>query len=575
MKQFISVILLLFLFGILSPGKDKRLDSLFQAGTANLYNGNYDEAFSNFFERKLLSEQLRDSLTLAQSLTYLGEVCRATEDFDLGLNYLYEALTIASQIRDSFSVAKAFNRMSAIKFEQRDLDASLKFARQSLNIFQRLHESNLSANNMNILGAIFTVKKDYATAIEYYDQSRQIMLTLDDQSDLPNILNNIANNYFLSGQFQKGLPYAEESFQLASKNKTRVYMLEACRMLLKGYQGLGNFEKALQYSELASSLNVELSDEFKKAEKTIIELRHQNELATKENIFLKQINDENQRLIKLQRKLFWISVAGLIILSILLIMLFIFYRQRRNNLKILSEKNRLVENQKEDLQKLNHVKDSLFALISHDFRSPLISLDAMLQLLEIEAGSKEELSHITQRMKQQVYATIETLDSMLLWSRTQMEGTQIKRASLDLRQFSDEIIKTFLSELSAKNLVMENNIHKGLTIITDHEMLRIILRNLLSNAIKFSHQGGTIFLFVEQTNSHVEISVRDLGTGISPQVKQKLFASEHVSTEGTQNEKGIGIGLILIHELVSKLAGSIQVHSETNMGSTFTITLPV
>jgi signal transduction histidine kinase len=106
-------------------------------------------------------------------------------------------------------------------------------------------------------------------------------------------------------------------------------------------------------------------------------------------------------------------------------------------------------------------------------------------------------------------------------------------------------------------------------------MLKIILRNLISNAIKFSHPGSAILLFGEQVDNHIAISIKDHGTGIKPEVKQKLFSNESVSTRGTQNEKGSGIGLMLTHELITKLEGSIQVESETNEGSTFIVTLPV
>jgi tetratricopeptide (TPR) repeat protein len=104
MKRLLPTIILIFFICFTTYADGGKLDSLFKAGNANLYSGNYDEAFSDFLNLKNLSEIIDDSTRLAESLTYLGEVCRATRQFELGLNFLNQALLVSKQTSDSFFI---------------------------------------------------------------------------------------------------------------------------------------------------------------------------------------------------------------------------------------------------------------------------------------------------------------------------------------------------------------------------------------------------------------------------------------------------------------------------------------
>jgi two-component system, sensor histidine kinase and response regulator len=99
------------------------------------------------------------------------------------------------------------------------------------------------------------------------------------------------------------------------------------------------------------------------------------------------------------------------------------------------------------------------------------------------------------------------------------------------------------------------------------------VRNLMANAIKFNMRGGSIRIQEKQVKDHVEISVIDSGVGIKSNDLKKLFnAQTHFSNVGTDEEKGVGIGLLLTKEFIEKGGGSIWVTSEVGKGSTFTFT---
>jgi signal transduction histidine kinase len=107
-------------------------------------------------------------------------------------------------------------------------------------------------------------------------------------------------------------------------------------------------------------------------------------------------------------------------------------------------------------------------------------------------------------------------------------------------------------------------------------MLKTILRNLVSNAIKFSHSGSKITINAEQDSENVIVSVSDNGVGIPHENLVKLFElSEMLTTKGTSNESGTGLGLLLCKEFVEKHQGNIWVESEVGKGSNFKFNFPV
>jgi signal transduction histidine kinase len=106
-------------------------------------------------------------------------------------------------------------------------------------------------------------------------------------------------------------------------------------------------------------------------------------------------------------------------------------------------------------------------------------------------------------------------------------------------------------------------------------MINTVLRNLLSNAVKFTPFNGRIVLASSERNNQIEISVRDTGTGIPKENLKRLFKIENkISTPGTENEKGTGLGLILCKDFIEKHNGEIWAESEPGKGSKFIFTLP-
>lgn len=107
-------------------------------------------------------------------------------------------------------------------------------------------------------------------------------------------------------------------------------------------------------------------------------------------------------------------------------------------------------------------------------------------------------------------------------------------------------------------------------------MIHTVLRNIIANAIKFTPKSGLISINLEEKESSIEVSVKDNGVGIDEENISRLFkTTEKFSTQGTEQEEGAGLGLIISKEFIDLHKGEIKVESQKGRGTTFTITLPI
>ncbi len=244
--------------------------------------------------------------------------------------------------------------------------------------------------------------------------------------------------------------------------------------------------------------------------------------------------------------------------------------------EVTKRKNYLDEltNKSHELEELNKLKDKLLSIISHDFRSPLNSLQGTLNLMLRGSISEGDFKTLANSLVDKLDHTSNLLDNLLNWAKSQMQGMKVYPKFVDLQSVADDCTH-LLSPIAEKKLVhIENNINNNQKVYADNEMVKLVLRNLLSNAIKFSHSRGSIFMDSLAENGHVIISVKDQGLGISNENQSKIFHYDNVSTYGTSNEKGMGIGLLLCKDFIERNGGSIWFESELEKGSTFYFTLP-
>jgi len=166
------------------------------------------------------------------------------------------------------------------------------------------------------------------------------------------------------------------------------------------------------------------------------------------------------------------------------------------------------------------------------------------------------------------------LKNLLTWARTQTGGIEINKELINLKELVEASIAPYKYSASKKNIEIATNVPPDTNITIDRNTSMTIIGNLVNNAVKFTPEGGAITINHHENKDSIELHIIDTGVGMNSEVIGKLFRiDEDVSTIGTNNEKGTGLGLILCKEFINKNGGDIRVLSEVGKGSEFIITL--
>ncbi|TRX66209.1 PAS domain-containing sensor histidine kinase [Carboxylicivirga sp. M1479] len=242
--------------------------------------------------------------------------------------------------------------------------------------------------------------------------------------------------------------------------------------------------------------------------------------------------------------------------------------------RMLAQKN-LKENESR-LKELNITKDKFFSIIAHDLKSPFNSIVGLSDLLVAESEKGNETIDISRIIQKSSHQAMTLITNLLEWSRSQSGKIKYNPEYFEVSKLLNEEILSIETLAVQKEISLSNSISENIIIYADRYMISSIFRNLLSNALKFTNANGQILISANQDQECIKFTVADNGVGIHHNDISKLFVIDvNHSTNGTQNEQGTGLGLILCKEFIEKHGGKIWVESEKNKGSKFSISLPI
>jgi len=240
-----------------------------------------------------------------------------------------------------------------------------------------------------------------------------------------------------------------------------------------------------------------------------------------------------------------------------------------------------INDQLKQLTELKDTREKLYSIIAHDLKNSIFGITGFVDLLLDDVQNEEELSRADLREKLNlVYLSADhsykMLDNMLTWVRLQSGMLTINPRSVDIKEAVVHTVDLLQPSADRKGLTLQSDFETDTKITGEANLITTVLRNLINNAIKFSNPGNTVTIRVfGKTKDSISISVCDEGVGMSPLTIENLFNEENrPQKEGTFEERGTGLGLILVKELLTLHNGEIEVTSVLSKGSTFTITVP-
>ena len=238
----------------------------------------------------------------------------------------------------------------------------------------------------------------------------------------------------------------------------------------------------------------------------------------------------------------------------------------------------IYQNQK-CLAESNATKDKILSVVSHDLHGPFNTIIGFSKILLSNEGSLSKDKH--HRYLQHIHNSSKSMHTMLTnllsWARAQSGKIKLYFTMVELYLLTSEVVKTLSPLAAQKKIKLTNEIEAGLTLTSDISLLRIIVQNLVANGIKFTKQGGRVEVSARRSaGNNIEIIVTDSGVGMSTGMVEKINNGEKVeSSNGTNNESGTGLGLLICQEFISYLDGTLKVKSRPDGGSSFIVSLPV
>ena len=245
---------------------------------------------------------------------------------------------------------------------------------------------------------------------------------------------------------------------------------------------------------------------------------------------------------------------------------------------LLEKEKEVVEEQNEELKVLNNTKNKFFSIISHDLKNPFNIVMGFSEILNdsYDSYSDKERKHYISEINNSSTIVYNLLDNLLQWSSIQINGISIKKEPVNLKKIINEIISTQELNAKAKNIKITSFISEDIVIEIDKYSVYTVIGNLIGNAVKFSFEKNEIIVNADIQDNQIVISVKDFGVGMQKNIADKLFRiDENLSTLGTKNEKGNGLGLVLCKEIAEQNNGEIWVESILKKGSTFFFSLPI
>lgn len=244
---------------------------------------------------------------------------------------------------------------------------------------------------------------------------------------------------------------------------------------------------------------------------------------------------------------------------------------------LLLRAQRTIRKQNVKLRQTLEARDKLYAVIAHDLRAPIGTIKMINSSLESQKVKikNPEILRLFEMINETTEEAFNLLENLLRWTRNQNGKTKTYATQFNINKTIRQVISLFTTIATAKDITLQNHTIGNVSVYADEDMIKTVLRNLLSNAVKFTYPGGRIEVFVSVLPDCVLVSVKDNGKGIAKSMQAKLLKSnEYVTTYGTRNEKGSGLGLVLSQEFIKMNKGKFWFSSQENIGTTFYFTLP-
>jgi signal transduction histidine kinase/DNA-binding response OmpR family regulator len=531
--------------------REQLANALTGLGIAEDYSGSYDSAMLHYLQALKIYETQNNNTGIAKVLNNIGSVYFYQKEYEKAASYWEKSLSIKETLGSKKELAAGLNNLAVVYVRLKKFEAALQYYNKIIAIHQELKDYKNLAAAFNNTGILLHKKNNNGNeSIVYYNKA----LAIYDSINLPlgkaEVLLNLGAVSYEQKNYTQAINYFENSLAISSTIGSVAHIKQAYANLSETYELQKDFSNALKYYKRYYELKDSVMNESSK--KQIAELETKYETEKKE----RKIELQQLAIIKSEKNFYQLAVVSAIILLLVIFSAAYFYQKKRL---------------KEALEK---AKSKFFANIVHEFRTPVTLISGPLAQA-IEQSKEPEVKNMLQLAQRNAGQLVKLVNQLLDVSKLETGKMPLQRSYGNITEFIEQIVATFLPTAKSKNITLQyKSSFDNKLILFDKDAVEKIIYNLLSNAIKFTNENGTIVVEVCSPNSsELQIAVKDNGRGIAQKDLSHIFDRFYKNNE--DNEQGTGIGLSLVKDLVALHNGKIDVQSERDKGTIFTISLPI
>ena len=511
--------------------------ALHQEGASAFYDRNIRYTTNNIAEIYLAMNDLEQAEKMYRKcLEMLGEPSDT-------IDYLDKALYLQNLSEVSLQQAEALENPE----KEILLDESVGMAEQALVLSRQYGDLPFKqvSKMMMLSQAYFTIGRiDEALALA--DEALGVAEKEQDdylQAEIHSIYGEFESQ---RGQYEKAERHFRSAATLAEENQFDELLRAAVN---GGYESSKHFDKALALDYLERSTAIEATIFNEEQQRLIRDYQVRYDLNEKElQMALQEEKSHRDRM----------TILFLIVLSILLLVL----------LAVGFRLGVIRKRQNKTLAKLNKAKDHLFSVVSHDFKTSVVSQSMMLDAVNqfYDDMTAEQVKEKLVVLKTSADSLKEKMFNLFEWMKVELGSNENSKVVFNLDKIVKECIAANATEIEQKGLRVVTDL-SDLEACDNPTMTRLVLQNLLSNAIKFSWPGKEIRIGTRKEAGRIWVMVEDQGMGISSERKEQLLKSVVSPTNGTKGEWGTGIGLMLCYQLLEQNGGDIAIESQEGQGT--------
>lgn len=225
-----------------------------------------------------------------------------------------------------------------------------------------------------------------------------------------------------------------------------------------------------------------------------------------------------------------------------------------------------------ELKNIEYLRKDFISSVSHEFKTPIASIQGFAKLLQNDNLTDEEKQEYTSIIVEETTRLSNLSSNILKLSKLENQEILEKKVEFSLDEQIRKSILLLEHQWGKKNIEFDIKLEK-IRYLGDEELLQQVWINLLSNAIKFSYENGIINVTLKQTDSDIKVNITDYGIGMGEETRVRIF-EKFYQGDKSHSYEGNGLGLPLVKRILDICGGSICMESDLNKGTVFTVSLP-